>query len=127
MVDVAENHHNRILLMQAFMGWLEQAKARQRQKVLADRLFHRHLARKVLKRWHRFVVADRRRLAALSRRADALYRRNLQKSALRAWYDFVPIAQLDRQRQQRANVLRAKVATWLPDYVPPELRAAAIA
>lgn len=99
-------------------AWAEASRHRQGQNALARRFHKRNLIKRCLAKWSEFAKEDRARVAVLERRANAMAQNSRKRRAFEAWMRYIPEVRLEKMREQRRNALRAKVVSWLPDYVP---------
>eukprot|EP00054_Salpingoeca_dolichothecata_P013961 m.78274 g.78274 ORF g.78274 m.78274 type:complete len:972 (+) comp20741_c0_seq1:72-2987(+) len=114
--QIADNFRFLKLARRVWDGWLEACKDMRYFNDLARRQHKRRLLGKTLTAWRTYTSQQVQIFAVKDRMARLHYDATLKKRCLLLLRENVVESKKERKREARRKELRAKVASWLPDY-----------
>ncbi|NXP56741.1 CC191 protein, partial [Heliornis fulica] len=112
----AEDFYSHALLRQAFRNWL---KYKDYLSTLEERASTFHaacLTRKYIRAWFDLVLEEKSILGEKLKIATEHSNKSLMLKAFRAWKQYPLLVKKEREREERRNQLRRRVAEILPDF-----------
>ncbi|NXQ84522.1 CC191 protein, partial [Nyctibius grandis] len=112
----AEGFYSYVLLRRGFRDWLKYKDYLATMKERASTFHAACLMRKYFRAWFDLIMEERRTLREKLKIATEHSNKRLMLNALKAWRQYPALVKKEREREERRNQLRRRVAEILPDF-----------
>ncbi|KAM6319741.1 coiled-coil domain-containing protein 191 [Podargus strigoides] len=115
-VSRAEDFYSHVLLRWSFRNWLKHKEYLSALEERASTLHAAHLVRKHFWAWFDLTMEEKCTLQEKLKIATEHSNKRLMLNAFKAWKQYPSLVKKERQREERRNQLRRRVAEILPDF-----------
>ncbi|NWQ61948.1 CC191 protein, partial [Neopipo cinnamomea] len=112
----AENFYSHMLLRRGFRNWLKYRDYLSTQEERASTFHAACLRRKYLRAWLDLIMEEKRTLWEKLKVATEHSNKRLTLNAFKAWKQYPLLMKKEREREERRNQLRRRVAEILPNF-----------